>query len=38
MVKCAIEGNGIQCEDIYKFDETDFAMGLISAQKVITRA
>lgn len=30
--------NGIQQEDIYSFDETGFAMGLISAQEVVTRA
>lgn len=29
---------GIQPEDIYNFDETRFAMGLISTQKVVTRA
>jgi hypothetical protein len=33
-----IAENGIQPEDIYNFDETGFAMGLISAQKVVTRA
>jgi hypothetical protein len=33
-----IDENGIQPEDIYNFDETGFAMGLISAQKVVTRA
>lgn len=32
------EENGIQPEDIYRFDETDFAIGLISAQKLVTRA
>ena len=37
-VQCSIEDNGIQPEDIYNFDETGFAMGLISAQKVVTRA
>ena len=37
MVQRAIEENGIQPEDIYNFDETGFVMGLISAQKVITR-
>jgi hypothetical protein len=30
--------NGIQDEDIYNFDETGFAMGMISTAKVITRA
>jgi hypothetical protein len=38
MVQRAIEENGIQPEDIYNFDETGFAMGLISSQKVVTRA
>lgn len=33
-----IEDNGIQPEDIYDLDETGFAMGLISSQKVVTRA
>ena len=37
IVQRAIEENGIQPEDIYNFDETGFAIGLISAQKVITR-
>lgn len=37
-VKCVIEENGILAEDIYNFDETGFAIGLISAQKVVTRA
>ncbi|KAJ8228343.1 hypothetical protein LV160_008867 [Aspergillus fumigatus] len=37
-VQCIINENGIQPEDIYNFDETGFAMGLISAQKVVTRA
>jgi hypothetical protein len=34
----AIDENGIQPEDIYNFDETGFAMGLIATAKVITRA
>jgi hypothetical protein len=38
MVQRAIEENGIQPEDIYNFDETGFAMGLISSQTVVTRA
>jgi hypothetical protein len=38
MVQHAIDENGIQPEDIYNFDETGFAMGLISSQKVVTRA
>ncbi|OOQ88033.1 hypothetical protein PEBR_14665 [Penicillium brasilianum] len=33
-----VDENGIQPEDIYNFDETGFAMGLISTQKVVTRA
>ncbi|KAJ5568122.1 hypothetical protein N7450_010608 [Penicillium hetheringtonii] len=37
-VQRAIDENGIQPEDIYNFDETGFAMGLISSQKVVTRA
>jgi hypothetical protein len=37
-VQQVIDENGIQSEDIYNFDETGFAMGLISAQKVVTRA
>jgi hypothetical protein len=37
-VQRVIDENGIQAEDIYNFDETGFAMGLISAQKVVTRA
>jgi hypothetical protein len=38
MVQRVIEENGIQPEDIYNFDETGFAMGLISSQRVVTRA
>jgi hypothetical protein len=30
--------NGIQDEDIYNFDETGFAMGLIATARVVTRA
>jgi hypothetical protein len=37
-VQREIDKNGIQPEDIYNFDETGFAMSLISAQKVVTRA
>jgi hypothetical protein len=37
-VRRVVEENGILAEDIYNFDETGFAMGLISAQKVVTRA
>jgi hypothetical protein len=36
-VQCVIDEKGIQPEDIYNFDEIGFAMGLISAQKVVTR-
>ncbi|KAL2005185.1 hypothetical protein VTN00DRAFT_3035 [Thermoascus crustaceus] len=34
-VQRVIDENSIQPEDIYNFDETGFAMGLISAQKEI---
>jgi hypothetical protein len=34
-VQRIIDENGIQVEDIYNFDETGFAMGLILAQKVL---
>jgi hypothetical protein len=37
-VQRVIDENGIQSEDIYNFDETGFAMGLISTAKVVTRA
>jgi hypothetical protein len=37
-VQRVIDENGIQPEDIYNFDETGFAIGLISSQKVVTRA
>ena len=37
-VKRVIDENGILAEDIYNFDKTGFAMGLISAQKVVIRA
>jgi hypothetical protein len=37
-VQSVIDENGIQAEDIYNFDERGFAMGLISSQKVVTRA
>jgi hypothetical protein len=30
--------HGIQDEDIYNFDETGFAMGLIATSWVVTRA
>jgi hypothetical protein len=38
LVRRTIDENGIQTEDIYNFDETGFAMGLIATAKVITRA
>ena len=38
LVRRTIDENGIQPEDIYNFDETGFAMGLIATAKVITRA
>ena len=37
-VQSVINKNGIQAEDIYNFDETGFTIGLISSQKVVTRA
>jgi hypothetical protein len=37
-VQSVINENGIQAKDIYNFDETGFAMGLISSQKLVTRA
>jgi hypothetical protein len=37
-VQRTIDENGIQPEDIYNFDETGFAMGLVANQKVVTRA
>jgi hypothetical protein len=37
-VQRIIDENGIPPEDTYNFDETVFAMGLISTQKVVTRA
>jgi hypothetical protein len=37
-VQSVIDENGIEAEDIYNFDETGFAMGLISSQKVVMRA
>jgi hypothetical protein len=30
--------NGILDEDVYNFDETGFAMGLIATAKVVTRS
>ena len=38
LVQHTIHKNGIQPEDIYNFDETGFAMGLIATAKVVTRA
>ncbi|GMG14216.1 unnamed protein product [Aspergillus oryzae] len=37
-VQITIMQHGIQPDDIYNFDETGFAMGLISTVKVVTRA
>lgn len=37
-VQCVIGDYGILSEDTYSFDETGFAMGLISTHKVVTRA
>ena len=37
-VRRVVEDNGILAEDIYNFNETGFAIGLISAQKAVTRA
>jgi hypothetical protein len=37
-VQRVVNENGIQPEDIYNFDETGFAMGLISSAKVVTHA
>ncbi|RJE16976.1 Pogo transposable element, partial [Aspergillus sclerotialis] len=37
-VQQAIIQYGVQPDDIYNFDETGFAMGLISTAKVVTRA
>ncbi|OOO08734.1 Isopropylmalate dehydrogenase-like domain [Aspergillus oryzae] len=37
-VQITIMQYGIQPDDIYNFDETGFAMGLISTAKVVTRA
>jgi len=38
LVQRTINENGIQPDDIYNFDETGFAMGLIATAKVVTRA
>jgi hypothetical protein len=38
MVQRAIDKNGIQPKDIYNFDRTGFAIGLILSQTVVTRA
>ncbi|RJE18836.1 Pogo transposable element [Aspergillus sclerotialis] len=38
LVRRTIDENGIQPEDIYNFDETGFAMGIIATTKVVTRA
>jgi hypothetical protein len=37
-LKAQRKDNGIQMEDIYKFDETGFAMGLIATTRLVTRA
>jgi hypothetical protein len=37
LVRRTIDENGIQTEDIYNFDETGFAMGLIATANVIIR-
>jgi hypothetical protein len=37
-VKATIQQHGILPDDIYNFDETGFAMGLIATAKVVTRA
>jgi hypothetical protein len=37
-VQNIVNDNGIQPEDIYNFDETGFAMGLIAIARVVTRA
>ena len=37
-IQHVIDENGIQPEDIYNFDETGFAMGLIATAKIVTRA
>ena len=37
-VQITIMQHGIAYEDIYNFDETGFAMGLIATAKVVTRA
>jgi hypothetical protein len=38
LVRQTIDENGILDDDIYNFDETGFAMGLIATTKVVTRA
>jgi hypothetical protein len=37
-LKALHKDNGIHDDDIYNFDETGFAMGLISTAKVVTRS
>ncbi|CEL07703.1 hypothetical protein ASPCAL10858 [Aspergillus calidoustus] len=37
-LKALRKNNAIQLQDIYNFDETDFAMGLIATTRVVTRA
>ena len=38
LVRSVVAQYGILEEDIYNFDETGFAMGIISTSKVVTRA
>ena len=38
LVQRTVDENGVQPEDIYNFDETGFAIGLIATAKVLTRA
>ena len=37
-VQITIMQHGIALDDIYNFDETEYAMGLIATAKVVTRA
>src|SRR5699024_4793673 len=37
-VQITIMQHGIALEDIYNFDETGYAMGLVATAKVVTRA
>ena len=38
LVQTTVQQYGILADDIYNFDETGFAMGLIATAKVVTRA